>query len=83
MTLKNFILAMLLFPDAQRTAQEELDRVVGRSRLPSMEDKESLPYVTALKNEVLRYVANLLRNEIERTLAHFTHTYVGGIPLCH
>lgn len=48
---------MLLFPDVQRAAQTELDRVVGRGRLPDMEDEESLPYITALRKEILRYVA--------------------------
>ncbi|THH03671.1 hypothetical protein EW145_g6097 [Phellinidium pouzarii] len=38
-----------------RRAQEELDRVVGRDRLPSIEDKATLPYVNALCNECLRW----------------------------
>ena len=45
---------MMLFPDAQRAAQEELDRNVGRGRLPDMSDKEQLPYITALRKEVMR-----------------------------
>ena len=53
-TLINFVLAMMLFPEAQRAAKEELDRVVGRNRLPEMNDEDQLPYVVALKKEVLR-----------------------------
>jgi cytochrome P450 len=53
-TLINFVLTMLLFPEVQYAAQEELDRVVGQGRLPEMEDEASLPYITALRNEVLR-----------------------------
>jgi cytochrome P450 len=49
------VLLMLLFPEAQQAAQEELDAVVGHGRLPEMGDKESLPYITALKMEALRY----------------------------
>ena len=45
---------MKLFPEAQHAAQAELDRVVGHGRLPEMADKEALPYLTALKREVLR-----------------------------
>lgn len=52
--LQTFILAMLCFPDAQREAQEELDRVIGGERLPEYEDKHSLPYVTAIIYECLR-----------------------------
>ena len=47
---------MLLYPDIQRKAQNEVDRVVGRDRLPDFSDEPSLPYVTALVKEVLRSV---------------------------
>ncbi|KAJ7290029.1 cytochrome P450 [Mycena rebaudengoi] len=36
-------------------AQEELDRVVGRQRLPAGSDIQSLPYITAVITEVLRW----------------------------
>ena len=51
-----FILAMLLYPDVQRRAHEELDRVLGRepTRLPDFGDVDSLPYITAMAKEVLR-----------------------------
>ena len=42
-------------PDIQAKAQDELDRVVGRERLPDFDDKDSLPYITALCKEVLRW----------------------------
>ncbi|KAF1977253.1 cytochrome P450 [Bimuria novae-zelandiae CBS 107.79] len=54
-TLNNFMLAMTLFGEAQRRAQEELDRVVGDARLPSWEDENELPYVRSLIKEVLRW----------------------------
>lgn len=54
-TLNNFVLTMLLFPEAMRQAQEELDRVVGTSRLPTWSDEQDLPYVRALVKEVLRW----------------------------
>ena len=47
---------MLRYPEIQQTAQAELDRVIGRDRLPEMADEDSLPYITALKREVLRCV---------------------------
>ncbi|KAI0699609.1 cytochrome P450 [Cerioporus squamosus] len=50
-----FFLAMALYPEAQQKAQEELDRVVGPSRLPDFSDRDSLPYVNALVKEVLRW----------------------------
>lgn len=51
---------MVMFPEAQRKAQAELDRVVGQDRLPELEDRDSLPYVSALAKEVLRYVIPIL-----------------------
>lgn len=46
---------MLLYPDAQRRAQEELDRVLGIDRLPDFSDEKSLPYITAILKETLRW----------------------------
>lgn len=50
-----FVLAMAMFPEAQRKAQAELDAVVGPDRLPEFSDINSLPYMTALVKEVLRW----------------------------
>lgn len=49
------MLSMVLFPEVQKKAQEEIDRVVGRDRLPEMADRDSLPYVNALMKEVFRW----------------------------
>ncbi|KAK7443507.1 hypothetical protein VKT23_015679 [Stygiomarasmius scandens] len=49
------ILAMILYPETQKKAQEELDRVVGRGRLPTFRDYESLPYIRAIVKEILRW----------------------------
>ncbi|KLO07931.1 CyP450 monooxygenase [Schizopora paradoxa] len=53
--LMNLVLAMLKYPEIQRRAQEEIDRVIGRDRLPAFEDRENLPYIKALCSEVLRW----------------------------
>lgn len=60
-----FILAMCVFPEVQKKAQEEIDRVLGNDRSPSWNDEASLPYITACVSEVLRW----------RTV-----TTLGGIP---
>lgn len=46
---------MLLYPEVQRKAQEQLDAVVGRDRLPTFDDLESLPYIQAVVKEMLRW----------------------------
>lgn len=46
---------MVLYPDVQRKAQAEIDAVIGNDRLPNFEDMDSLPYVTAIAKESLRW----------------------------
>ena len=53
--LYSFFLAMILFPDVQKSAQKEIDRVVGDSRLPSFQDKVNLPYIQAMVEEAVRW----------------------------
>ncbi|KAF9237544.1 cytochrome P450 [Melanogaster broomeanus] len=50
-----FFLAMALFPEVQRTAQAEIDLVVGQNRLPTLRDRAQLPYVGAVLKEVFRW----------------------------
>ncbi|CAE6365872.1 unnamed protein product [Rhizoctonia solani] len=52
--LLNFIAAMVLNPHAQARAQQELDTVLGQVKLPSISDRERLPYIRNLIDEVLR-----------------------------
>lgn len=49
------MLAMVLHPEVQARAQEEIDKVVGHDRLPDFSDRENLPYVRAMILEVLRW----------------------------
>jgi cytochrome P450 len=53
--LSTFILAMLANPTAQKKAQAEIDSLTGGRYLPSFEDEASLPYVSALVKEVIRW----------------------------
>lgn len=43
---------MVCNPDVMRKAQEEIDRVVGRKRLPTFEDRANMPYFRAVIREV-------------------------------
>ena len=42
------------YPEIQKKAQAELDRVVGRDRLPTIDDEKDLPYCHAIIKEVER-----------------------------
>ena len=80
-----FMLAMIAYPEVQRKCQEELDRVVGRSRMPTFSDRESLPYIRATVREVFRWrttgtIGELLPNM--NCSVHCIHREFGeaGIP---
>ncbi|GAV99793.1 O-methylsterigmatocystin oxidoreductase [Lentinula edodes] len=47
-SISSFLLAMCLHPDVQNKGQEEIDSVIGKNRLPNLEDRRSLPYVEAI-----------------------------------
>ena len=55
-SIHTFLLAVVLHPQEFKKAQEEIDRVVGRNRLPTIDDRPSLPYLECLLKEVLRWV---------------------------
>jgi cytochrome P450 len=54
-TLLVFFLAMVLHPEVQAKAQAEIDRVVGKDRLPDFDDRPALPYLEAIMRETLRW----------------------------
>ncbi|KAK2464322.1 hypothetical protein APHAL10511_003779 [Amanita phalloides] len=53
--LESWLLAMAMFPDAQKRACDELDSVVGGNRLPDFPDREFMPYLGAILMETLRW----------------------------
>jgi len=63
--MEAFILAMILHPDTQLKAQQELDGVLGRGVIPTLSDRSRLPYNEALISEVFRLynIAPLGRRE--------------------
>ncbi|KAJ8131439.1 hypothetical protein O1611_g2188 [Lasiodiplodia mahajangana] len=67
-TLTAFFFSMVQFPEVQRKAQEEIDRVIGTSRLPAFSDRESLPYIDAVVTEAWRW-----HTVVPMSLAHTTN----------
>lgn len=54
-TMIVFILNMVLHPNIQLKAQEILDEVVGRRRLPTFEDRPKLRFIDYIVQETLRW----------------------------
>ncbi|KAA1093923.1 hypothetical protein PGT21_002897 [Puccinia graminis f. sp. tritici] len=65
--IETFIFACAANPDKVAKAQEELDRVVGRERLPEFSDEDGLVYCGAMVRELLRW-----RTVIPGGLAHMS-----------
>ncbi|KAJ9580644.1 hypothetical protein L9F63_024179 [Diploptera punctata] len=47
-------LNLLLYPEVQQRAQAEIDAVVGRDRLPTLNDRPNMPYMEATVLEAVR-----------------------------
>ncbi|RYP40772.1 hypothetical protein DL767_001418 [Monosporascus sp. MG133] len=56
--LSFWLMAMVLYPETQKLAHEELDVVVGRVRPPKWKDYEKMPYLQAMVREVRLVVIN-------------------------
>ncbi|KAG1755285.1 uncharacterized protein EDB91DRAFT_1214750 [Suillus paluster] len=51
-----FVLAMVSsYPDVKKRAQVGFNSVIGRHRLPTFEDRVSLPYVEEMMRETFRW----------------------------
>ncbi|KIM61701.1 hypothetical protein SCLCIDRAFT_865585 [Scleroderma citrinum Foug A] len=55
--MNSMFFAMAFFPEVQKKAQAELDAIIGPERLPTLSDRQSLPYMEALLKEIHRWHA--------------------------
>ncbi|OCK75418.1 cytochrome P450 [Lepidopterella palustris CBS 459.81] len=67
-TTLGFVKAMLLYPEVQAEAHRELDRVIGKDRLPQWDDRENLPYMRAIVEESLRWMPTTLSAAVPHSL---------------
>ncbi|XP_076873285.1 cytochrome P450 2J4-like isoform X1 [Brachyhypopomus gauderio] len=78
-TMYSGLLYMIKYPEIQAKVQEEIDRVVGSSRQPSMSDKENLPYTNAVIHEIQR-MANIIPLNLARAATEDTQIEEYCIP---
>ncbi|OSX58563.1 hypothetical protein POSPLADRAFT_1152634 [Postia placenta MAD-698-R-SB12] len=50
---------MVLHPRVYVKARDEIERIVGMSNLPTLEHKDSLPYINCIIQELYRYDTNI------------------------
>ncbi|XP_043115538.1 cytochrome P450 2G1-like [Puntigrus tetrazona] len=55
-TLRYALMLLIKHPHIQEQMQKEIDRVIGQNRIPTMDDRKSLPFTDAVIHEVQRYL---------------------------
>jgi len=58
--LYGFVQATLIWPEILKKAREEIDRVVGPKRLPTLDDYENLPYIRCCIKESMRWMPTVI-----------------------
>ncbi|KAL4794340.1 cytochrome P450 [Aspergillus venezuelensis] len=54
-TLLAFVQAVAIYPDIKKAAQQEIDGTIGAERSPSWSDYSSLPYISMVIKETMRW----------------------------
>ncbi|XP_068927368.1 cytochrome P450 2C23-like isoform X1 [Petaurus breviceps papuanus] len=78
-TLRYGLLLILKYPEVQGKIHEEIDRVIGQHRIPSMKDKLEMPYMEAVIYEIQRYI-DLIPHSLPHEVTRDTHFQEYFIP---
>ncbi|ELU10041.1 hypothetical protein CAPTEDRAFT_152410 [Capitella teleta] len=76
--MSSFVLIMAQHQDLQRDLQSQVDRTLGKRKIPTPSDRKSMPLIEAAMLETLRFISHIPLN-----LPHFTmcDTQVGGYDI--
>ena len=83
MTLNAFVMAALCYPETMQRARDEIDSICGNTaeRLPGLKDMKSLPYLSAMIKEGLRWrptVPLIPQHHLTQDLEFETYRFPAG-----
>lgn len=86
-TVYAFVQAMLLYPDVQRKAQEQIDQMIGLDRMPVMDDIDQLPYIRSCMKEALRWMPTTIMGAVPHAVTqddeYLGYFIPGGAGVLH
>lgn len=69
-TIRWAFLLMIKYPEYQQKVRDEIDCVIGKDRLPTTADRNSMPYTQAVINEIQRF-ANIVPANFPRIVTKY------------